>query len=144
MVRLGLVVAQFDKVGTVIDGMTEHAREAADERGAELVATVEVPGTYDTPLAADRLARRDDVDAVTVLGAIVTGDTDHDQVIADAAAQGLTDVSLDRDTPVTFGVIGPDMSAAEARERVEYGAFAVESAVDLAGELPEPDAGPGR
>ena len=144
MVRLGLVVAQFDKVGTVIDGMTEHAREAADERGAELVATVEVPGTYDTPLAADRLARRDDVNAVTVLGAIVTGDTDHDQVIADAAAQGLTDVSLDRDTPVTFGVIGPDMSAAEARERVEYGALAVESAVDLAGELPEPDAGPGR
>ena len=144
MVRLGLVVAQFDKVGTVIDGMTEHAREAADERGAELVATVEVPGTYDTPLAADRLARRDDVDAVTVLGAIVTGDTDHNQVIADAAAQGLTDVSLDRDTPVTFGVIGPDMSAAEARERVEYGALAVESAVDLAGELPEPDAGPGR
>ena len=144
MVRLGLVVAQFDKVGTVIDGMTEHAREAADERGAELVATVEVPGTYDTPLAADRLARRDDVDAVTVLGAIVTGDTDHDQVIADAAARGLTDVSLDRDTPVTFGVIGPDMSAAEARERVEYGALAVESAVDLAGELPEPDAGPGR
>ena len=144
MVRLGLVVAQFDKVGTVIDGMTEHAREAADERGAELVATVEVPGTYDTPLAADRLARRDDVDAVTVLGAIVTGDTDHDQVIADAAAQGLTDVSLDRDTPVTFGVIGPDMSAAEARERVEYGALAVESAVDLAGELPEAEGGPGR
>ena len=144
MVRLGLVVAQFDKVGTVIDAMTEHAHEAADERGAELVGTVEVPGTYDTPLAADRLARRDDIDAVTVLGAIVTGDTDHDQVIADAAAQGLTDVSLDRDTPVTFGVIGPDMSAAEARERVEYGALAVESAVDLAGELPEPDAGPGR
>ncbi|PSP49316.1 6,7-dimethyl-8-ribityllumazine synthase [Halobacteriales archaeon QH_1_68_42] len=128
MVRLGLVVAQFDKVGTVIDAMTEHAHEAADERGAELVATVEVPGTYDTPLAADRLARRDDVDAVAVIGAIVTGDTDHDQVIADAAAQGLTDVSLERDTPVTFGVIGPDMSAAEARERVEYGALAVESA----------------
>ena len=144
MVRLGLVVAQFDKVGTVIDAMTEHAHEAADERGAELVATVEVPGTYDTPLAADRLARRDDVDAVTVLGAIVTGDTDHDQVIADAAAQGLTDVSLDRDTPVTFGVIGPDMSAAEARERVDYGALAVESAVDLAEGLPEADAGPGR
>ena len=141
MVRLGLVVAQFDKVGTVIDAMTEHAHEAADERGAELVATVEVPGTYDTPLAADRLARRDDVDAVAVIGAIVTGDTDHDQVIADAAAQGLTDVSLERDTPVTFGVIGPDMSAAEARERVDYGALAVESAVDLAEGLPEAEGG---
>jgi len=138
MVRLGLVVAQFDKEGSVIDGMTEAAHEAAESRDAEVVATVEVPGSYDTPLAADRLARREDVDAVAVVGAIVSGDTGHDEVIADAAAQGLTDVSLDRDTPVTFGVIGPDMSTAEARDRLDYGGLAVESAVDLAEDLPEP------
>ncbi|MEF8853751.1 MAG: 6,7-dimethyl-8-ribityllumazine synthase [Haloarculaceae archaeon] len=137
MVRLGLVVAQFDKEGSIIDRMAGHAREAADRRGAEVVASVEVPGSYDTPLAADRLARRDGVDAVAVVGAIVTGDTDHDRVIADAAARGLTDVSLDRDTPVTFGVIGPGMSTAEAKARVDYGAQAVESAVDLAEGLPE-------
>jgi len=137
MVRLGLVVAQFDKEGSVIDRMAEHAHEAADRRDAEIVATVEVPGSYDTPLAADRLARRGDVDAVAVVGAIVTGDTDHDQVIADAAAQGLTEVSLDRDTPVALGIIGPGMSTAEAKARVEYGAQAVDSAVDLAESLPE-------
>lgn len=90
-----------------------------------------VPGAYDTPLAADRLARRDDVDAVAVLGAVITGDTNHDQVISDAAAQGLTDVSLNRDTPVTLGVIGPGMSADEAYARVEKGADAVEGAIDL-------------
>jgi 6,7-dimethyl-8-ribityllumazine synthase len=135
MVRLGLVVAQFDKSGTVIGEMERHAREQARERDAEVVATVEVPGSYDTPLAADRLARRDDVDAVAVLGAVVTGDTDHDQVIADAAARGLTDVSLDRDTPVTLGIIGPGMSRAEAEARVTYGARAVDSAVDLVEEL---------
>ncbi|MFB6138927.1 MAG: 6,7-dimethyl-8-ribityllumazine synthase [Halosimplex sp.] len=136
MARLGLVVAQFDKAGTVIDEMEAAAREAADERGAEVVATVEVPGSYDTPLAADRLARRDDVDAVAVIGAIVEGDTDHDEVIADAAAQGLTDVSLDRDTPVALGIIGPGMSAAEANARTDYGATAVESALDLVEALP--------
>ena len=135
MVRVGLVVAQFDKAG-VIDDMEASAREAAAERGAEVVATVEVPGSYDTPLAADRLARREDVDAVAVVGAIVTGDTDHDEVIADAAAQGLTDVSLDRDTPVALGVIGPGMSADEARARADYGGTAVDSAVDLAEQLP--------
>ncbi|PSQ03933.1 6,7-dimethyl-8-ribityllumazine synthase [Halobacteriales archaeon QS_4_69_31] len=135
MVRLGLVVAQFDKSGTVIGEMERHAREQARERDAEVVATVEVPGSYDTPLAADRLARRDDIDAVAVLGAVVTGDTDHDQVIADAAARGLTDVSLDRDTPVTLGIIGPGMSRAEAEARVTYGARAVDSAVDLVEEL---------
>ncbi|PSQ24072.1 6,7-dimethyl-8-ribityllumazine synthase [Halobacteriales archaeon QS_9_67_17] len=134
MVTLGLVVAQYAKSG-VTHEMEAAAREAAAERDAEIRETVEVPGAYDTPLAADRLARRSDIDAVAVLGAIVTGDTDHDQVIADAAAQGLTDVSLERDTPVAFGVTGPGMSAAEADERIPKGAEAVESAIDLAAEL---------
>jgi len=134
MVRLGLVVAQFNKERRITQEMADLARERAADRGAELVAELAVPGSYDTPLAADRLARRDDVDAVAALGAIVTGDTDHDQVIAAAAAQGLTDVSLDRDTPVTFGIIGPGMSHDEAQARVEYGATAVDSAIDLATE----------
>jgi 6,7-dimethyl-8-ribityllumazine synthase len=135
MVALGLVVAQFNKERPITHEMEARGREAAAEAGAEIVETVEVPGAYDTPLAADRLARRDDIDAVAVLGAIITGDTDHDQVIADAAAQGLTDVSLKRDTPVAFGVIGPGMSGAEAAERIDYGATAVESAIELAEEL---------
>jgi 6,7-dimethyl-8-ribityllumazine synthase len=129
MTRLGLVVAEFNR--SVTEQMEAAARDAAADAGAELVATTHVPGAYDAPLAADRLARRDDVDAVAVVGAIVTGDTDHDQVIASAAAEKLTDVSLDRDTPVTFGVAGPGMSGSEARERVEKGAEAVESAVSL-------------
>jgi len=135
MVALGLVVAQFNKERPVTHEMAERGREAAADAGAEVVETLEVPGAYDTPLAADRLARRDDIDAVAVLGAIVTGDTDHDRVIADAAARGLTDVSLERDTPVALGVTGPGMSVAEAEERVEYGATAVESAISLAEEL---------
>jgi len=130
MTRLGLVVAEFNR--SVTEQMEAAAREAAVDAGAELVETTHVPGAYDSPLAADRLARRDDVDAVAVVGAIVTGDTDHDQVIAGATAEKLTDVSLDRDTPVTFGVSGPGMSGAEARERVQKGADAVESAVGLA------------
>ena len=135
MVRLGLVVAQFNKDRPITHEMAEQARDAADERDAEIVETLEVPGSYDTPLAADRLARRDDIDAVVALGAIITGDTNHDEVIADAAAQGLTDVSLDRDTPVTLGIIGPGMSHDEAAARIDYGATAVESAIDLVSEL---------
>ncbi|MFB6308222.1 MAG: 6,7-dimethyl-8-ribityllumazine synthase [Haloarculaceae archaeon] len=137
MVQLGLVVAQFSKDDEqpVTEAMAERAREAAAERDAEIVDELAVPGSYDTPLAADRLARRDEIDAVAVIGAIVTGDTDHDRVIADAAAQGLTEVSLDRDTPVTLGITGPGMSHDEARARLDYGATAVDSAIDLAEEL---------
>ncbi|WP_435179551.1 6,7-dimethyl-8-ribityllumazine synthase [Halorussus sp. AFM4] len=133
MVALGLVVSRFNR--EVTEQMEDRARQAADDRGAEVVETLRVPGAYDAPLAADRLARRKNVDAVAVVGSIVTGDTDHDRVIADATAKGLTDVSLDRDTPVTFGVSGPGMSGAEARERVDKGAEAVDAAIDLTEEL---------
>jgi len=135
MVRLGLVVSQFNKRDPVTHEMADLARETVDGHDATLVETVTVPGSYDTPLAADRLARRDDIDAVAVLGAIVTGDTDHDQVIGHAVAEQLSAVGLDRDTPVTFGVTGPGMSADEALARVEKGREAVESALTLAAEL---------
>jgi 6,7-dimethyl-8-ribityllumazine synthase len=134
MATLGLVVASFH--GPIVERMEAAAREAAESRGAELAATVRVPGAYDTPLAADRLARRDDVDAIVALGAIVTGDTDHDQVIGRAAAEGLTRVSLDRDTPVTLGISGPGQTAEEATERVDKGAEAVDGALDLLEGLP--------
>ena len=129
MTSLGLVVAEFNRPITEL--MEEEATRAAAERGATVVETVYVPGAYDTPLAADRLARREEIEAVAVIGAIISGETDHEFVIADAAAQGLTAVSLDRDTPVTFGVTGPGMTAAEARDRIDYGAQAVDSALDL-------------
>jgi len=131
MVRLGLVVSLYNKETPVTHQMAESARAAASARDAEIVDTIEVPGVYETPLAADRLARREDVEAVAVLGAIVTGDTDHDQAIGHAAAQQISQVSLDRDTPVTLGITGPGQSAAEAAERTDKGAEAVDSAIDM-------------
>jgi 6,7-dimethyl-8-ribityllumazine synthase len=134
MSTLALVVAEF--YDDIAEAMEQTARETLADSDAEIAETVAVPGVYDSPLAADRLARRDGIDAVAVLGAVITGDTDHDQVVAHTAAQRLSDVSLRRDTPVTFGVIGPEMSTAEAHERVEYGAEAVPIAAGLAESLP--------
>ncbi|WP_226041295.1 6,7-dimethyl-8-ribityllumazine synthase [Natrinema sp. DC36] len=140
MTTLGLVVAEFNR--PITEQMEQEALEAATAAGAEVYETVRVPGVYDAPLAADRLARRDEVDAVAVIGTVITGDTDHDQVITDATAQRLSDVSLERDTPVTLGVTGPGMSAAEARERIENAAKAVDGALDLVDELPDPSPAP--
>ena len=134
MPTLGVVVAQF--YDDLASEMERHARSAASERGAEIGETIPIPGTYDTPLAADRLARREAIHAVCVLGAVVSGDTDHDDVIVRSVARALTEVSLDRDTPIGFGVLGPDMSMAEARERVDKGAEAVDSALDQLEALP--------
>jgi 6,7-dimethyl-8-ribityllumazine synthase len=134
MSSLGLVVADFYE--ELAESMEEQARELVDPLDADIVETVHIRGVYDSPLAADRLARRDDIDAVSVLGAVLTGDTDHDQVVAHTAARKLSDVGLKRDTPVTFGILGPEMSVAEAHERIEYGADAVPIAVETVEELP--------
>lgn len=136
MISLGLVVAEFNSA------VTEQMHDRAVSRAAEhpdvvIETTVSVPGAYDTPLAADRLARQDTIDAVGVLGAIVTGDTDHDHVIAQATATKLTDVSLSRDTPVVLGVTGPGMSGAEAHERIDIGARTVDDAAALVDALAE-------
>lgn len=134
MSSLALVIARF--YGELAAEMERRGREQVLEAGAEVVEAVDVPGVYDAPLAADRLARREDVDAVVVLGAVVEGDTDHDLVVAHATARSLQRVSLDRDVPVTFGVIGPAMSGAEASERVAYAADAVPAALTMLEELP--------
>lgn len=136
MVRLGLVVAEFNQ--SVTEAMEEDARKRAVTLDAEIVTTHHVPGSYDTPLAADRLARREDIDAVAVIGAIITGDTDHDQVIARAALDQLATVEQSRDTPIAMGITGPGMSGAEARERVEIGGRTIADAVHLAEELGGP------
>ncbi|WP_369680789.1 6,7-dimethyl-8-ribityllumazine synthase [Halorubellus sp. JP-L1] len=126
--RVALVVARF--YPDLADEIAASAVERAEARGGTVVERVPVPGAYDAPVVADRLARRDDVDAVAVLGVVVTGDTDHDRVVAHATARLLGRVALDRETPVGFGVLGPALSGAEARERVEKAASAVDAALD--------------
>jgi 6,7-dimethyl-8-ribityllumazine synthase len=133
--KIGLVVSEFNRKLT--SEMEELAHDTADELGVEIAEEVHVPGAYDSPLAAKRLAERDSIDAVAVVGTVVKGDTAHDEVVVGSAASALTDVSLETDTPITLGIAGPGMSGAEARERVEYGERAVNSAVKLIRNLPE-------
>lgn len=135
MVSLGLVVAQFyEELAAAMEG---RADESISDHAAEITERVYLRGVYDTPLAADRLARRDDIDAVAVLGVVVSGDTDHDQIVARTAARKLSEVSLRRDTPVAFGILGPGMSSAEAYDRIGYAAEAVTVASETVEALPD-------
>lgn len=129
MTSLGFVVATYHE--PIVEQMEATARTRAADLEATVVATVRVAGVYDVVLPAQRLAARPDVDAVVVLGTIVTGETDHDQVIGHAVASALLDVERECDTPVALGITGPGMDAAAARDRVEYGADAVAAAVGV-------------
>jgi len=126
--EIGIVRAKYNEA--ITEKMLESAKSKAEELEADF-EVVEVPGAYDTPLAADKLARKNNIDAVVVLGAIIEGDTEHDKIIGETASQKLSQISLDRDKPVTMGITGPGMTADEARDRIEYAGQAVESAAKM-------------
>nr|WP_236953772.1 6,7-dimethyl-8-ribityllumazine synthase [Methanopyrus sp. SNP6] len=134
-VRLGLVVTEFNREITY--AMEELAVQHAKDLGAEVVERVLVPGSFEVPLAVRKLLERDDIDAVVTLGAIIKGDTDHDQAIAQQAFRKIQDLMVEYGKPVALGISGPGMTRMEALERVHYAKRAVEAAVKMVRRLQE-------
>ncbi len=135
-VRVALVVAEFNRELT--EAMEERALEAIKETegDAEHAGTVRVAGTFDMPLAVKKMLMDKEVDAVVALGAVVKGETAHDEVIVKNVARMLGDLSLEHRKPVGFGIIGHDAEYDAAEERAEeYAERAVKAAVGLAAVL---------
>ncbi len=129
-VRLGIVVAEFNYDITYL--MLQRALDHAEFLGATVEKVIKVPGSFDMPLAIKRLLQMDNIDAVVTIGAILKGDTDHDQVVAQHAARKMMDLALEYNKPVALGVSGPGMTRMEATERIEeYAKRSVEAAVKM-------------
>ncbi len=130
MVKLGLVVSEwnFDVTGP----MREFAKQHAEFLGAQITTELMVPGVYDLPLAAKKLVERNDIDAVAALGAVIEGETEHDEIVMQHATRKLMDLAVQSGKPVTLGISGPGMSRVQALERVnDYAKRAVEAAVKM-------------
>ncbi len=129
MIKIGAVVAEFNF--DITSMMLELAKEHAKFLDAEITEVFPVPGVYDMPIAIKKLLDDGNVDAVITLGAVIEGDTEHDEIVVQHAARKITDLSLEYNKPVTLGISGPGMTRLEAHKRVEYGKRAVEAAVKL-------------
>lgn len=144
-IRLALVTSAFNP--DVTDRMRDHALDEARRLGARVVVDVRAPGTYDIPLIAHTALQRADVDGLVALGAIVTGETHHDELIAREAARALTDLSLRHEKPVGLGITGPGQTLAQARARIDRAGRAVRSVckqIRTIEALARPDAGSAR
>lgn len=129
-VRIAIVVSEFNYDITYL--MLQRAIDYAKFLGAEVTYVIKSPGSYDMTLLVRELLKKDDVDAVVTLGAIVTGATKHDEVIAHQIARKLMDLAEEYGKPVTLGISGPGMNRMQALERVDdYARRAVEAAVKL-------------
>lgn len=127
----------------ICGSMLEFAKRHAEFLGAEVVAEIAVPGVYEIPLAAKKLVERADVDAVVTLGAVIKGETEHDETIMQQTSRKLIDLALQYDKPVALGISGPGETRLQALERVnEYARRAVEAAVKTAKRLRKPESVP--
>ena len=128
-IRLGLVVSEFNYDITMM--MLERAREHAKFLGAEIAHVLKSPGAFDIPLLAKKLIERDDIDAVVTIGAVIEGETGHDEIVMQNAARKIEDLSVEYGKPVTLGISGPGESRLQAEVRIEKARDAVEAAVKL-------------
>lgn len=126
-IRIGIVVSEFNYDITMM--MLERAKAHAEFLGVEIAEIVTMPGVYDMPIATKKLLKRKDIDGVVALGAVIKGETDHDQIIMQNAARKLADLSVEFEKPVGLGISGPGMSRLQAEDRIENAKNAVESVV---------------
>lgn len=128
--KITLLVSDFNFDVTSL--MLERARRHAEFLGAEVNRVVHVPGVYDMPLALKKLLKRRDVDGVALIGAVIKGDTSHDELITGPVASAAVSLALEFDKPVGLGITGPGMDRLQALDRIDNAKNAVESVVRLA------------
>jgi len=132
--NIAIVVSEFNNEITI--KMLDVAVEKAKDLKLNIKYICKVPGVFDMPIVIDSLLKKKEIDAVVTLGAIIKGQTKHDELIANVTARAITDLSIKYQKPVTLGITGPGMSDRQAQARIRPVAErAVEAAEKIAEQL---------
>jgi len=133
--RFAIVVSRWNELVTsrLLRGALERLERGGVPEGARTI--LRVPGSWEIPLAARKVASTGRFDAIVALGAIVRGETSHFDILAEAVARGLADVARDTGIPVGFGVLTTE-SLEQAMERAggkmgNKGIEAAEAAIEM-------------
>jgi 6,7-dimethyl-8-ribityllumazine synthase len=106
--KFGIVVSRFNDFITsklldgAVDALLRHGAKDED------IEVVKVPGSFEIPIAAKKLAARGGLDAVICLGTVIRGATPHFDYVASEVSKGIAQVSLETGVPVAFGIITSD------------------------------------
>ena len=133
--RFAVLASRFNEF--VVDALVKGAVDALRRHGAsdKQVEIVRVPGAYDMPLVARKLAQSRRYDAIVTVGAVIRGQTAHFDYVAGECASGLARVSAETGVPVAFGVLTTE-TAEQAMDRAggkagNKGAEAAASAIEM-------------
>lgn len=103
--KIGIAVGRFN--GFLVESLVQGALDALFRHGVlgQNITVVRVPGAFELPLTAKRMAQSGKFDAIVVLGAIIRGSTPHFDIVASESAKGLSHVALHHDIPVINGIL---------------------------------------
>lgn len=106
--KFGIIVSRFNDM--VSKGLLDGALDCLKRHGAKEAAIdiAWVPGAFEAPLVAKKLASSKKYDAIICLGAVIRGATQHFEYVASEASKGIAKVSLDSGVPVIFGILTTD------------------------------------
>ena len=114
--NIAIVVSEFNN--EITSKMLEVALEKAKNLKLNIKYTCKVPGVFDMPIVIDSLLKKKEIDAVVTLGAVIKGQTKHDELITNTIVRVITDLSIKYQKPVTLGITGPGMSERQAQARI--------------------------
>ncbi len=106
--KFGIIVARFNSF--IGERLLEGAMDTLIRSGASDndIEVLRVPGAYEIPLVAQKMAKSGRYDAVICLGAVIRGATPHFDFVANEAAKGIAQASMDADLPIIFGILTTD------------------------------------
>lgn len=106
--KVAIVAARFNEF--IVSKLIEGAEDALLRHGADGddILLYRVPGAFEIPVVAKKLAEKEDIDAVICLGAVIRGNTPHFDYVAAEVSKGCATVSLNSEKPVAFGVLTTD------------------------------------
>lgn len=128
---VGIVVSRFN--GRITSRLLERALAELESAGVrrDAITIMVVPGAFELPLGATALAKTRRFACIVALGCVIRGDTPHFEYVSSEAASGLQLAGLETGVPVAFGVLTLDR-VEQAEQRIEKGAEAVRSALEMA------------
>jgi 6,7-dimethyl-8-ribityllumazine synthase len=106
--RFGLVVSRFNDF--ITGKLLEGAEDALLRHGAKSddIEIIKVPGSFEIPLAAKKMAQKDAYDAVICLGTVIRGATPHFDYVSAEVSKGIAQASLETGVPIAFGILTTD------------------------------------
>lgn len=106
--KIGIIVSRFNQF--ISERLLEGALDALDKLGADEkdITVYKVPGSFELPFLAKKLAKAKKADGIVCLGALIRGDTPHFDFLSAEVTKGLAQIAMDEGVPVSFGVLTVD------------------------------------